>query len=118
MARKPLEKELVNSRLLKEYASWVYCDSCGKTVAYLCYVTYNAVEFDYECGCGSRGKVHISFEHDEPTKSDESLKLVKNRLCCPNDDSPLFTIVEKNINSAEYRVVCNKCGCEFKNSEE
>jgi len=40
MGRVVKTKKLENARLLKEYASWIYCTSCEKTVAYLCYVTY------------------------------------------------------------------------------
>ena len=47
MARSPKIKEIVNSRLLKDYASWIYCTSCNKTVAYLCYVTYDLFSFEY-----------------------------------------------------------------------
>ena len=115
MARKPKEKRLKNSRLLKEYASWIYCDACNKTVAYLCYVTYDLFDFEYTCNCGSHGKVFIEFEHDVPTNSKQPLCLAKNRLCCPEDDSPLLTIVEKNIQEAQYRIVCNTCHTEYEN---
>ena len=33
MARTPEIKELQNARLLKEYASWIYCTGCNQTVA-------------------------------------------------------------------------------------
>ena len=113
MARKPKQKKLKNSRLLKEYASWIYCDECNKTVAYLCYVTYDWFDFEYTCSCGNHGNVFIEFEHEIPTKSKQSLHLVKNRLCCPKDNSPLLTIVEKNIKEARYRIVCNTCNTEY-----
>ena len=113
MARKPKLKELQNSRLLKEYASWIYCTNCNSTVAYLCYVTYDEFVFDYTCNCGSHGKVNISFEHSDALKSQEPLKTIKNRLCCPKDDSPLFTIIEKNIKSYKFNVICNSCNQEF-----
>jgi len=113
MARKPKQKELKNSRLLKEYASWVYCNACNKTVAYLCYITYDLFDFEYTCNCGNHGSVLIEFEHEIPAKSDQSLRCTKNRLCCPKDDSPLLTIVEKNINEAKYRIICNTCNTEY-----
>ena len=116
MARKPNRKELENSRLLKEYASWIYCTACNQTVAYLCYVTYDLFELEYTCNCGSCGKVHISFEHDAPVKGEQPLFLAKNRWCCPNDNSPLVTIVEKNILDFQFRVVCNTCNTEYKGS--
>ena len=113
MARKPTVKELRNSRLLKEYASWIYCEGCGKTVAYLCYVTYDAFSFEYTCNCGSCGSVRIEFEHDKSASSHSALTEIKNRLCCPQDASPLVTVVEKNVAAYELRVVCNGCNTEY-----
>ena len=115
MARKTKQKELTNARLLKEYASWIYCNACNKTVAYLCYVTYDLFDFEFTCTCGSRGRVFIEFEHDAPSKSKQPLRLAKNRLCCPKDHSPLLTVVEKNIAEAQFRIVCNTCNTEFEN---
>ena len=113
MARKPKQKNLENSRLLKEYASWIYCTECNKTVAYLCYVTYDLFDFEYTCNCGNHGKVFIEFEHGDTSKSTQSLNMIKNRLCCPNDQSPLLTIVDKNIKDWQYRIICNTCNTEF-----
>ena len=114
MARKPKEKELQNARLLKEYASWIYCTACQKTVAYLCYVTYDLFEFEFACRCGSHGRVYIQFEHEAPTGSEQPLLLIKNRWCCPQDNAPLLTVVEKNIQNAQCRIVCHTCNTEFK----
>ena len=116
MARKTRQKELKNSRLLKEYASWIYCDVCNNTVAYLCYITYDLFDFEYTCNCGNHGSVFVEFEHDAPTKSEQPLRLVKNRLCCPKDNSPLLSVVEKNIAEARFRIVCNTCNTEYKSS--
>lgn len=113
MARKPKVKTLDNSRLLKEYASWVYCTSCNKTVAYLCYVTYDLFDFAYTCSCGSHGRVHIEFEHDTSKTSDQPLSVIKNRLCCPTDASLLVTIVDKNLAEYKLSIVCNKCNTTF-----
>ena len=115
MARKTKQKKLTNTRLLKEYASWIYCTGCNKTVAYLCYVTYDLFDFEYTCHCGSRGSVWIEFEHDAPAQSEQPLCSVKNRLCCPKDGSPLLTVVEKNIAEARFRIVCNACHTEYEN---
>lgn len=114
MARKPSCKELKNTRLLKEYASWIYCESCNKTVAYLCYVTYDSFDFTYTCGCGGSGYVHIEFEREnDVSKSTEPLIDIKNRLCCPEDKSPLVTFVEKNLKTCNCSVVCKECGVEY-----
>ena len=110
MSRKPIKKELTDTRLLKEYASWIYCGNCNNTVAYLCYVTYDFFDFEYTCSCQNRGHVCIEFENDnEPTISVEALIEIKNRLCCPNDSSPLVTVVAKNLREYKLSVVCNKC---------
>ena len=81
LARKPKQKELQNSRLLKEYASWAYCTACNKTVAYLCYVTYDLFDFEYTCNCGNHGKVYIEFDRSKSVQSDQALIVIKNRLC-------------------------------------
>lgn len=109
MARKPTTKVLTNARLLKDYASWVYCTKCEKTVAYLCYVTYDNITLDFECNCGSKGSVKITFDDTGTLKNIDSLVKIKNRLCCPNDESPLLTIVEKNIKSCSGSIACVKC---------
>ena len=113
MARKPKIKQLDGTKLLKEYASWVYCNSCEKTAAYLCYVTYDLCELDFTCNCGNNGRLFIEFEHDAAMVSDEPLNAVKNRLCCPKDHSPLLTMVEKNLTNYSVRIVCNTCGTEY-----
>jgi len=118
MARITKQKELVNSRLLKDYASWIYCSSCDKTVAYLCYVTYDIFDFEYTCGCGNRGKVYIEFDRTGNINiSDTPLVEVKNRLCCPKDKSPLITFVDKNLTDYKCQIVCNKCDTEYTSSK-
>ena len=110
MQRKPLKKELINTRLLKEYASWIYCDKCNNTVAYLCYVTYDSFDFTYKCNCQNTGRVHIEFGNmKNAKKSVEPLLKIKNRLCCSNDHSPLVTVVAKNLQSYRLSVVCHAC---------
>ena len=109
LARKPEIKELTNTRLLKEYASWAYCDGCNQTVAYLCYVTYDCIAFTYTCHCGNQGKIFIQFAPDDFQASSQPLQLLKNRLCCPADASPLLTVVEKNVAAYTLRVLCNTC---------
>ena len=118
MARTPKYKELKNSKLLKDYASWIYCTNCNKTIAYLCYVTYDLFNFEYTCNCGGTGHVCIEFEHGEAGKSTEPLKTIKNRLCCPKDNAPLLTIVEKNIKSYKFKILCNACHQEFEGQSE
>jgi len=118
MARKPIEKKLVNTRLLKEYASWVYCGACNATVAYLCYVTYNRFEFTYTCRCGSSGHVYIAFTHEPPIgMHEDSMKIIKNRLCCRKDDSPLASVVERNLLSYKLSVICASCNAEYHTRE-
>ena len=116
LARSPKQKELKNSRLLKEYASWVYCTGCNQTVAYLCYVTYDRFEMEYTCNCGSCGRVCIEFECEEPEADQMPLSLIKNRFCCPKDNSPLVTIVEKNVAKYQFHIVCHACHKEYSHS--
>jgi len=117
MARQTVQKALKNTKLLKDYASWIYCANCNKTVAYLCYITYDLFKFEYICDCGNKGKVYIEFEHNKPKMSDEQLKITKNRLCCPEDNSPLLTVVDKNLKSYNFNIVCNKCNTNYKSMD-
>lgn len=119
MAQVPKRKELVNTRLLKDYASWIYCTGCGKTVAYLCYVTYDAFDFTFTCACGGVGEVHLAFREVQNVKVDSRpLVPVKNRLCCPQDHAPLVTFVEKNLDGYQCAVVCKECGARYAASKD
>lgn len=103
-------KEIENGRILKNNGSWMYCSKCNKTVGYLCYTTYHDFQFDFVCKCGNTGSFKLKYKTESgSTESKEELKVIKNRLCCPQDNSPLFTIVEKNVKSVKYSVVCKKC---------
>lgn len=109
-----LSKEIVNGRILKNNGSWMYCDKCNKTVAYLCYTTYQSFQFNFDCNCGNKGSFKLIYKTDfAPREQTKELTLVKNRLCCPVDESALFTIVEKNIKDVTYAVVCKKCGTRY-----
>lgn len=115
MSRVPIMKELIQTRLASTYGSWIYCDSCGENIGYLCYVTYNRIHLVYQCQCGSRGSLSLAFEEDStPLMSDQSLLLKKNRLCCPKDNSPLFTLLNKKLVSYNCEVACAACGTTYK----
>ncbi len=118
MGRQIKIKKLENARLLKEYASWIYCTSCEKTIVYLCYVTYDKFDFMFTCNCGCTGSVYIDFGNLEKTYiSSEGLEIIKNRICCPDDKSALLTFVEKNLKSYNCKISCLKCGKEYKQSK-
>jgi len=111
-----LIKEIQNGRILKNNGSWMYCDKCDKTVGYLCYSTYQDFQFDFDCKCGNKGSFRLKYQTENGlTKSNEELKTIKNRLCCLKDDSPLFTIVDKNIEQVKYKVTCKKCSTTYEN---
>ncbi|PKM74284.1 MAG: hypothetical protein CVU92_06110 [Firmicutes bacterium HGW-Firmicutes-17] len=115
MARIPAYKELINTRLANTYGGWIYCEGCNKTIGYLCYVTYDLFRFDYRCKCGNCGSVHLVFERQstEQTSSEQSLITIKNRLCCPEDKSPLATILVKNLDSYKYEISCKACNTKY-----
>lgn len=114
---KELKKEITNGRMLKNNGSWLYCGKCNNTVGYLCYSTYQQFQFHFKCKCGNLGSFSLSYQTEANTmKSNQELLLNKNRWCCPNDESPLFTIVDKNIENSTYKVTCNKCLTEYQNN--
>src|SRR5690606_8253945 len=111
-----LIKEIQNGRILKKNGSWMDCYKCGKTVGYLCYSTYQDFQFEFVCKCGNKGAFRLRYQtENELTKANDELKMIKNRLCCLKDDSPLCTIVDKNIEQVNYKVTCKKCSTTYEN---
>lgn len=56
----------------------------------------------------------IAFADDSAADSNvDKLITIKNRLCCPSDKSPLFTILDKNLESYQYKVRCKACGTRY-----
>ena len=105
-----LTQRIKNGRLLKKNGSWMYCDSCHKTVGYLCYSTYQSFKFTFTCQCGNKGSFLLSYPSEKATQlANSDLRLIKNRLCCPVDNSPLFSAVDKNLETSSYTVTCKKC---------
>ncbi len=112
---KELQRNIKNGRILKNNGSWLYCDKCNKTVGYLVYSTYQNFRFEFDCKCGNKGHFELKYDTDKIIKkSEKELILKKNRLCCPNDEAPLFTVVKKKIEKYSYSVTCNKCLNEYK----
>ena len=114
MARVPITKKLVNTELANGYGGWIYCEGCRQTIGYLCYVTYDHFALRYECTCGGEGSIHLAFTEEPPAQeSGEALVKIKNRLCCPRDQSPLLTVNDKRLKSYRYEVVCQACRTKY-----
>ena len=110
MARLLKNKELVNTRLATNYGGWMYCDACNENIGYLCYSTYDRLEFKYKCNCGSQGSALLDFEDSKiGTDCKDELVITKNRLCCPKDKEPLITILDKKVDSYEMKITCKSC---------
>ncbi|MHC5227930.1 hypothetical protein ACYSNW_06570 [Enterococcus sp. LJL99] len=102
IARKYNNNVLKNTRMLKDYASSIYCEGCQETIGYLCYVSYYKINFTYLCHCGNEGELMIEFnELEEEKSSQKSLVLIKNRLSCPIDQTPLITLLDKKLQTYE-----------------
>ena len=100
----------VNTRLATSYGGWVYCDKCNENIGYLCYSTYDKLELRYKCNCGSEGRALLDFEDSKMGKKcDDELILIKNRLCCPSDNEPLITILDKKVSSYNLNITCKSC---------
>ncbi len=39
---------------------------------------------------------------------------IKNRFCCPKDQEPLITILDKKVMSYEMKITCKDCGSIYK----
>ena len=117
------EKPIVttqNAHYLKGHASWLYCDNCNKTVAYLCYVTYQYFRFDFTCACGCEGFAENRYG-DIDLSNLPTGELFRNtankRYCCAKDESPLFSPVSKNLKSYSAVIVCKECGVHYAANE-
>ncbi len=119
MKKPTLKKEIKSGRMLKNTGSWMYCGSCNKAIGYLCYSTYQHFNFKFSCLCGNIGSFDLSFQADNKIESSKEILLKKkNRLCCPKDEAPLFTIVGKHLETYSYSVTCNTCYTQFKDNSK
>lgn len=110
MARVIKNKELANTRLATNYGGWAYCTKCNENIGYLCYSTYDEITLDYQCKCGSIGKIKINFEDSlAGQKCNSDLITIKNRFCCPHDNQPLLTILDPKITSYDLKITCKDC---------
>lgn len=114
MSRELKKKELIGTKLATNYGGWIYCENCGQTIGYLCYVTYQSFHMDYQCKCGSCGSMYLTFsEKDTSETANEELITIKNRLCCPSDNQPLVTILSKKIEHYSAEIVCETCNRKY-----
>ncbi len=115
MARNLKSKELVNTRLATNYGGWMYCDKCNENIGYLCYSTYDRLALNYKCNCGSQGSAYLEFDDSSLGKNcTEELVIVKNRFCCPKDNEPLITILDKKVAHYELEIICKSCESIYK----
>lgn len=114
MARTLKKKELRGTRLAANYGGWIYCENCGQTIGYLCYVTYQSFRMNYTCKCGNCGSMYLTFnEKDTLETAKEELITIKNRLCCPSDNQPLITILFKKLERCHAEIVCETCNKKY-----
>lgn len=110
MARTVKNKELTNTRLAANYGGWIYCDNCNENIGYLCYSTYDRLELQYKCNCGSTGSILLDFEDSKiGQECNDELGVIKNRLCCPKDNEPLITLLDKKVANYEMKITCKSC---------
>lgn len=119
MARTLQRKALENTRLANNYGGWIYCEGCNKTIGYLCYVTYDLFSFHYTCQCGSSGSVCLMFMDEcKVAIASQPMVMVKNRLCCPVDESPLVTILVKKLAVYQCEIVCKSCHIKYQEASK
>ncbi len=118
MARTIKEKELINTKLATNYGGWIYCTQCNENIGYLCYSTYDQIVFDYQCNCGNHGKIFLNFIDSQiGNDCDNDLIIIKNRLCCPSDQQPLMTILDKKLTSYDLEITCKTCNQTYSQSK-
>ncbi|MCI8568296.1 MAG: hypothetical protein HFG48_03145, partial [Bacilli bacterium] len=75
-------------------------------------------ELKYKCNCGSDGSALLDFEDSNiGTVCDNDLVIVKNRYCCPKDNEPLITILDKKVTSYEMQITCKACNNIYKKAK-
>ncbi len=110
MARVLKNKQLVHTKLATNYGGWMYCTNCNENIGYLCYSTYDYINLNYQCNCGSIGSATLEFvDSKEGTDCGDALIIIKNRLCCPKDQEPLITLLEPKLKQYEMEIVCKSC---------
>ncbi|MCI8467367.1 MAG: hypothetical protein HFI08_04185 [Bacilli bacterium] len=110
MAREIKTKELKNAKLATNYGGWMYCTGCNTNIGYLCYVTYDKINFSFTCKCQTKGKVLIDFEDSlDGTKTSDELILKKNRWCCKKEEEPLITIMDQKLEDYQLEITCKTC---------
>ncbi len=115
MVRILKNKELVDTRLATNYGGWMYCEKCNENIGYLCYSTYDRLELKYKCNCGNQGSAILDFEDSkEGQEGNDELIIIKNRFCCPKDNEPLITILDKKVASYELKITCKSCNRTYK----
>jgi len=89
MPTRNIDRTNTNSRLLKNYGSWLYCTGCNETVAYICYTTYKWIRLSFTCNCGSSGSLELketgTIIHDHHSSS--SALILINNIIIFSDDS-------------------------------
>lgn len=111
MARTLKTKELTNTRLAANYGGWMYCDACNENIGYLCYSTYDRLKLNYQCNCGNCGSAVLDFDDSKDGNEENAeLIIIKNRFCCPKDQEPFITILDKKVKSYQMEITCKSCG--------
>lgn len=60
------------------------------------------------------GSAIINFEDTENAIiSDKELVTIKNRFCCPEDETPLITILSKNVKEYKLEISCKACNKKY-----
>lgn len=115
MARIVKTKELNNTKLATNYGGWIYCSICNENIGYLCYSTYDKIELEYTCNCKNKGSILIDFEDSlMGTITNDHLIIIKNRLCCPQNNDPLITLLENKLLAYNLNITCKSCHNTFK----
>ena len=86
---------------------------------WLCYSTYDRLELKYKCNCGSQGSALLDFEDSKIGQNcNDELIIIKNRFCCPKDQEPLITILDKKVASYEMKITCKSCSQIYKKEKK
>ena len=101
----------LGTRIAHDNGSRIYCSQCGNAVAVLSDSHSDYFKYHYKCNCGNQGSIELGHKAKEDLfEMDSALEITRKRMRCPNDDSPLLSILDKNVERFEYEVICKTCG--------
>lgn len=94
--------------------SWFYCGGCAAALGYVYSATHRQLQLAFTCACGCFGTVELPHGSEQTIQASAAfLQKKNNQLCCPHDETPFFSLLEKKLVGYSYSAVCATCSAHF-----